>query len=156
RPGDRVVALLHLRGGFALIFISHSSRNNDKAIAVRDWLVAQGWGMAQIYLDLDSLHSGERWRHALNDIGANCEAVIACLSDDWLRSPECIREFNHAESGGKAIIFSRPCLQSKPSNSPARTEKRRRWCRTPQPRCASPLTGCAMAAFCRSHRLGRR
>jgi hypothetical protein len=87
-----------------MIFISHSSRNNDKAIAVRDWLVEQGWGLGQIYLDLDDLNSGERWRHALNDIGSNCEAVIACLSDDWLRSPECIREFNHAESGGKPIF----------------------------------------------------
>jgi WD40 repeat protein len=100
-----------------LIFISHSSRNNDKAIAIRDWLVAQGWGLAQIYLDLDSLHSGERWRHALNDIGANCEAVIACLSDDWLRSPECIREFNHAESGGKPIfpVIVEPITERIPS-----------------------------------------
>ncbi len=30
--------------------------------------------------------------------------MIACLSDDWLRSPECLREFNQAESGGKPIF----------------------------------------------------
>ena len=90
--------------GLPVIFISHSSRNNDKAIDLRDWLVEQGWGQGQIYLDLDDLHSGERWRHALNDIGSNCEAVIACLSDDWVRSPECLREFNHAEICWKADI----------------------------------------------------
>ncbi len=87
-----------------MIFISHSSRNNEKAIAVRDWLVEQGWELEQIYLDLHSIHAGERWRQALNDIGSNCEAVIACLSDDWLRSPECLREFNQAELGGKPIF----------------------------------------------------
>jgi len=87
-----------------LIFISHSSRNNAKAIAVRDWLVRQGWGPLQVYLDLDSLHAGERWRQALNSIGSNCEAVIACLSDDWIRSPECLREFVQAESAGKPIF----------------------------------------------------
>jgi hypothetical protein len=100
-----------------VIFISHSSQNDDKAIAVRDWLVDQGWGLAQIYLDLESLHSGERWRQALNEIGANCEAVIACLSDDWLRSPECIREFNHAESAGKPIfpVIVEPITERIPS-----------------------------------------
>jgi predicted ATPase/class 3 adenylate cyclase len=87
-----------------VIFISHSSRNNDKAIAVRDWLVEQGWGEPQIYLDLDNINPGEPWRQALNAIGSKSDAVIACLSDDWLRSPECLREFNHAESGGKPIF----------------------------------------------------
>ena len=71
---------------------------------MRDWLVEQGWEVEQIYLDLHSIHAGERWRQALNDIGSNCEAVIACLSDDWLRSPECLREFNQAESRGKPIF----------------------------------------------------
>jgi hypothetical protein len=100
-----------------LIFISHSSRNNDKAEVVRDWLADQGWGFEQIYLDLTDLHSGERWRRTLNEIGANCEAVIACLSDDWLRSPECLREFNHAESGGKPIfpVIVEPITERIPS-----------------------------------------
>ncbi len=87
-----------------MIFISHSSLNNEKAIAVRDWLVEQGWGASRIYLDLQNIHAGERWREALNDIGSNCEAVIACLSDDWLRSPECLREFNQAEATSKPIF----------------------------------------------------
>ncbi|WP_213270380.1 TIR domain-containing protein [Hyphomonas sp.] len=87
-----------------MIFISHSSRNNAEAIGVRDWLVSNGWGPAQIFLDLDALGGGERWRQRLDEIGNNCEAVIVCLSDDWIRSPECAREFTHAESRGKPIF----------------------------------------------------
>lgn len=86
------------------IFISHSSRNNDQAIRVRDWLVQEGWGPDQIFLDLDGLSVGNRWRERLNHIGATCEAVIVCLSDDWIRSPECVREFTHAEGRGKPIF----------------------------------------------------
>ena len=87
-----------------MIFISHSSRNNDSANRLREWLIAQGWGSTQIYLDLDNLNAGERWRQALNDSGANCEAVIVCLSDDWLKSDECKREFNIAETLHKPIF----------------------------------------------------
>jgi hypothetical protein len=35
----------------ARLFISHSSRNNDKAIEVRDWLAKNGW--TDVFLDLD-------------------------------------------------------------------------------------------------------
>ena len=35
----------------ANIFISHSSRNSDRAIEVRDWLAANGWD--DVFLDLD-------------------------------------------------------------------------------------------------------
>lgn len=87
-----------------MIFISHSSRNNGEAIAIRDWLLQNGWGPAQIFLDLDAMGGGDRWRRTLDDIGSNCEAVIVCLSDDWIRSPECTREFTHAESRGKPIF----------------------------------------------------
>jgi TIR domain len=87
-----------------MIFISHSSRNNGEAIAIRDWLLQNGWGPTQIFLDLDAMGGGDRWRRTLDDIGNNCEAVIVCLSDDWIRSPECTREFTHAESRGKPIF----------------------------------------------------
>ena len=87
-----------------VIFISHSSRNNDKAVVVRDWLFENGWGPAQIFLDLDAVGGGERWRARLDEVGNNCEAVIVCLSDEWIRSPECAREFTHAESRGKPIF----------------------------------------------------
>lgn len=87
-----------------MIFISHSSRNNIQAREVRDWLLEQGWGSSQIFLDTDNLVTGDRWRVALNESSGECEAIIACLSDDWLHSPECLREFNFAESTGRPIF----------------------------------------------------
>ena len=37
-----------------VIFISHSSKNNAEAVAVRDWLRAEGYG--ETFLDLDPEH----------------------------------------------------------------------------------------------------
>ena len=35
----------------ARIFLSHSSQDNPSAIALRDWLVGEGWD--DLFLDLD-------------------------------------------------------------------------------------------------------
>jgi formylglycine-generating enzyme required for sulfatase activity len=86
------------------IFLSHSSKNNDQAVQLRDWLEAQGWGRSQIFLDLNDLKVGDRWRDVLNAMGPDCEAVIVCLSDDWIKSPECTREFTQAQERGKPIF----------------------------------------------------
>lgn len=86
------------------IFISHSSLDNDSAKLVRDWLVANGWARSQVFLDLDQLVAGDRWRSKLNSHNTACEAVILCLSDNWLRSHECVRECTFAEAAGKPIL----------------------------------------------------
>ncbi len=85
------------------IFISHSSKNNGEAEPLRDWLEDQGWGRSQVFLDLRDLKSGDKWRDVLNAMH-DCEGVIACVSDEWLTSAECLREFNFAERDGKPIF----------------------------------------------------
>ena len=58
------------------IFISHSSTDNAPAIALRDWLVGEGWD--DLFLDLDperGIAAGERWERALNEAARRCEAV---------------------------------------------------------------------------------
>ncbi len=48
------------------IFLSHSSKDNFKAVALGDWLFENGW--ADVFLDLDpaqGIHPGERWERAL-------------------------------------------------------------------------------------------
>ncbi len=84
-----------------MIFISHSSANNAAAIRIRDWLISEGWGPGQIFLDLENINPGERWRQALDNRAANCEGVIACLSDEWISSPECNNEYSTARALGK-------------------------------------------------------
>ena len=56
-------------------------------MAVKAWLVEQEPGLAEeIYLDLDphtGIRPGERWKQALQQANARCEAVICLLSKHW-------------------------------------------------------------------------
>lgn len=97
------------------IFISHSSKNNAEAERVRGWLEQQGWGRSQVFLDVLELKSGDEWRKVL-DAMADKEAVIVCLSDEWLLSHECVREFTQAQERGKPIfpLFVKPVTKTLP------------------------------------------
>ncbi|WP_327096568.1 TIR domain-containing protein [Nocardia vinacea] len=89
------------------VFISHSSRDNAWAIAVKQWLVEQQGDLAQeIFLDIDpetGIHSGQRWKDALREAKERCEAVVCLLSRNWLGSRECEAEYRAAEYFGKRI-----------------------------------------------------
>ncbi len=101
----------------AHIFISHSSQNNDRAIQLRDWLVANGWN--DIFLDLDpedGIAAGERWKEALQKAAQRCEAVLALISPEWLASAWCRPELNFAQLMGKKIMVL--LIGSKPSEIP--------------------------------------
>ena len=71
----------------ANIFISHSSRNSDRAIEVRNWLAANGWD--DVFLDLDperGIVAGQRWKEALQKAAHRCEVVLVPRHSgyDWL------------------------------------------------------------------------
>ena len=93
------------------VFLSHSSRDSRQAIAVKAWLVEQEPGLADdIYLDLDprtGIRPGTRWKQALQQANARCEAVICLLSTNWEASAECKTEFRYAETLNKAIVVAR-------------------------------------------------
>jgi WD40 repeat protein len=81
----------------ARIFISHSSQDNAEALALRDWLISQGW--TDLFLDIDpnkGLVAADRWQKALRLSIGRCKAVIFCISPAWLNSQHCISEFNEA------------------------------------------------------------
>jgi TIR domain len=62
------------------IFLSHSSADNAAAVALRDWLVAEGWN--DLFLDLDpqrGLKAGERWQAALKAAAERCQLVVTRL-----------------------------------------------------------------------------
>jgi WD40 repeat protein len=90
------------------LFISHSSRNDDWAIALRDWLVREGWsGPGDIFLDLDPEHglvAGERWARALEDAATRCEAVLFLVSKDWVASKWCSDEYQLANKFNKKLF----------------------------------------------------
>ena len=87
------------------IFISHSSADNAEAIALRDWLVSEGWD--DLFLDLDSdrgIAAGERWERALNEATRRCEAILFLVSRDWLSSAWCRKELHLANRLNKRLF----------------------------------------------------
>lgn len=89
------------------LFISHSSHNNDRAVQVGDWLVANGWD--DIFLDLDperGIVAGQRWKEALQKAAYRCEVVLALVSEEWLASGWCKSEIDAARLMGKKIIVA--------------------------------------------------
>src|ERR1700741_2953634 len=66
------------------VFLSHSSRDSRSAMAVKAWLIEREPGRPEeIFLDLDphtGIRPGERWKQALQQANARCEAVICLLS----------------------------------------------------------------------------
>ena len=90
------------------IFISHSSKNDDWAIALKDWLVHEGWsGPDDIFLDLDpdrGISAGQRWAHALEDAATRCEAVLFIVSNEWLGSKWCADEYQLANKLNKKLF----------------------------------------------------
>jgi len=92
--------------GVSRIFISHSSSNNAEAVALRDWLANNGW-KDEIFLDLDpqrGIAAGERWERSLNDAANRCEAVLFVVSEAWLGSGWCLKEFNLAHKLNKRLF----------------------------------------------------
>ena len=87
------------------IFLSHSSANNGPAVALRDWLKAEGWD--DVFLDLDperGILAGERWERALNEAAYRCEAVLFLVSRAWLSSAWCLKEFHLAAKLNKRMF----------------------------------------------------
>lgn len=94
-----------------VLFISHSSVDNEAALRVRDWLKEHGWG--QVFLDLDpslGLAPGQRWQQELKHAGERCSGVVILVSPHWLASRWCQTEFLVADQLGKKIfpIFVAP------------------------------------------------
>lgn len=93
------------------IFLSHSSRDMRQAVALKQWLVEQNPPLAnEIFLDVDpqtGLRAGTRWKDALRQANARCEAVICLLSANWEASHECKVEYRTAENLNKQIFVAR-------------------------------------------------
>lgn len=105
----------------ARLFISYSMKNSEYAIALRDWLVREGWsGPDDIFLDLDpdrGVAAGQRWTKALEEAETRCEAVLFLISREWLASRWCADEYLVANRLNKklfALILDNTTLDELP------------------------------------------
>jgi hypothetical protein len=113
------------------LFISHSSGNDDWALALQAWLIREGWsGEDDIFLDLDperGIVAGQRWARALEDAATRCEVVLFLVSEVWLASKWCGDEYQLASRLNKklfALLIDDIPLDRLPGGSP----RNGRWC----------------------------
>ncbi len=90
------------------IFISHSSKNDHWALALREWLAEEGWSDENdVFLDIHAdsgLVAGQRWLDALEQATNRCEAVVFLVSKAWLASKWCNDEYQLAKELNKKLF----------------------------------------------------
>jgi hypothetical protein len=89
------------------LFISHSSSNNAEALALAQWLTANGW--TEFFLDISTdrhqgISAGDRWQDALARANRRCEAVLCLLTPEWRDSIYCRTELQVAKNLGKRLF----------------------------------------------------
>jgi hypothetical protein len=106
RRADRVHANHWSHGGgrrrMATIFLSHSSRNDALASRLETWLRANGFD--DLFVDHDSIRSGDKWSAELRRAKASCRVVMCLVTPEWLSSDECYAEFRAAWYMGRRIV----------------------------------------------------
>jgi len=96
----------------AVLFVSHSSKDDAAARALETWL--RGRGFTDIFVDLSNIAGGEKWAQALRDASGACRVIVCLVTERWLASDECFGEFKAAWYMGKRII---PLLALEPGNA---------------------------------------
>src|SRR5262245_37021510 len=72
------------------------------ASAVEDWLKARGFD--DIFVDHDSIRSGDKWSESLRRASGSCRVVLSLVTPDWLASSECFGEFTAGWYAGRRMI----------------------------------------------------
>ena len=75
------------------IFISHSSKDNEVARKIRDWLI--GLGHKGIFLDIDpedGIHTGADWEQEITAEMERARIAVLLISRNFLTSPFILRE----------------------------------------------------------------
>jgi TIR domain len=85
-----------------VVFVSHSSKDDDAVTALEVWLHANGF--TEIFVDHHGIAGGDRWREELRASAAACRIIICLVTESWLGSQECFGEFVAACYTGKRII----------------------------------------------------
>ena len=70
--------------------ISHSSKDDLAAEAMRIHLVERGWNHKEIFLDfsVEGISAHEQWKASLAEANSGANALLCLASPDWLASKE--------------------------------------------------------------------
>jgi hypothetical protein len=74
----------------AVLFVSHSSKDDALAAALETWLRANGF--ADLFVDHQHIIGGAKWREELRSAAAACRIVVCLVMLNWLASNECFNE----------------------------------------------------------------
>jgi hypothetical protein len=86
----------------AVLFVSHSSKDDALASALEAWLRSEGF--TDLFVDHKHMVGGVKWRQELRASAGSCRVVVCLVTENWLTSPECFAEFRAAWYMGKRII----------------------------------------------------
>ena len=79
-------------GGLILprLFISHSSKDDLAAEAMRIHLVQRGWHRKEIFLDfsVEGISAHAKWKSSLAEANSGANAFLCLASPEWLASKE--------------------------------------------------------------------
>jgi hypothetical protein len=84
----------------AVLFVSHSSKDDGLAGSLEAWLNANGF--TDIFMD-HTMAGGERWQEELHSSAGACRVIICLVTENWLASADCFGEFVAAGYMGKRI-----------------------------------------------------
>ncbi len=97
------------------IFISYNRNDRDFRTQIEGLLLEEGYNPE---FDEEGIESGEAWAHRLEEMIGACDTFLVILTNEWVTSVNCRREFDIAEQKGKRIIPILPYAfaEGEPSN----------------------------------------
>jgi hypothetical protein len=88
----------------ARVFISHSSKNNELAADIRDWLKTDGHDVFLDYDRQDGIEGGDLWEERLYERLRWADAVVCLVTDEYVTSRWCFGEIVAAKTLGGKIV----------------------------------------------------
>jgi len=85
----------------AVLFVSHSSKDDAATTALEVWLVANGF--TDTFIDHHSIAGGDAWGEALQAVAGTAGGGVL-VTENWLASYECFGEFQASFYMGKRLI----------------------------------------------------
>jgi formylglycine-generating enzyme required for sulfatase activity len=86
----------------AVLFVSHSSKDDPAANTLEAWLHANGF--TDVFVDHSRIAGGDSWRRALQAAVGACRVVLCLVTEGWLASRQCLAEFDASFYMGKRVI----------------------------------------------------